>query len=112
MPVLKNDQARVQHVKDGVERKLMHLNDLMMTVIDFNNGPWDEPEPMHRHVHEQITYVAEGVIIFFCEGEQEQWLKAGDMFSVPSNRNHTIQLLSDRARLIDGFNPLRQEFLD
>ena len=93
MPVLKVKDARMTTVKEGVERRLIHLDDLMMAVIDFDNGPWKEPDPQHSHVHEQTTYVVEGEIIFFCEGEPEQHLKPGDMFSVPSGKEHTIQLL-------------------
>lgn len=111
MPVLKQDSATTTRVKEGVERRLVHAKNLMMVVIDFKNGPWSEPEPPHHHVHEQTTYVAEGEIIFFCEGEPEQQLKAGDMFWVPSDKKHTIQLLSERAKLIDSFNPIREEFL-
>jgi quercetin dioxygenase-like cupin family protein len=55
--------------------------------------------------------VAEGEIIFFCEDEEEKHLVAGDMFCVPSGKQHTIQLLSASAKLIDSFTPIRQEFL-
>ena len=112
MPVLKYKESLAKYVKEGGERRLIHANDLMMVVIDFNNGPWSGPEPAHHHVHEQTTYVAEGEIIFFCEGEPDQKLSIGDMFCVPSNKKHTIQLLSKKARLIDSFNPLRKEFLE
>ncbi len=111
MPVLKADEAVVTTVKAGVQRRLIHTNELMMVVIDFNNGPWKDPDPSHNHVHEQTTYVVEGEIIFFCEGEPEQRLKPGDMFSVPSGKEHTIQLLTKTAKLIDSFTPLRKEFL-
>jgi quercetin dioxygenase-like cupin family protein len=83
----------------------------MLVVIDFNNGPWTAPEPFHSHIHEQASYVAEGELIFSCEGEPDKRLSSGDMFWVPSNKNHTIQLLSATARLIDSFNPLREDFL-
>jgi quercetin dioxygenase-like cupin family protein len=111
MPVLKFKESKGSIVKPGVDRRLIHGHDLMMVVIDFDNGPWTEPEPPHNHVHEQTTYVAEGELIFFCEGEPDQKLTAGDMFCVPSNKKHTIQLLSEKARLIDSFNPIRTEFL-
>jgi len=90
---------------------LVYTPDLMMVVIDFSDGPWPEPEPLQHHVHEQITYVAEGEIMFFCEGENEEKLKAGDMFWVPSDKKHGIQLLTTHARLIDTFHPVREEFL-
>jgi quercetin dioxygenase-like cupin family protein len=111
MPVLKSKGAKITIIKEGVIRRLVHANDLMMVVIDFNNGPWSAPDPPHAHVHEQTTYVAEGEIIFFCEGEPDQRLSAGDMFWVASNKSHTIQLLSNSAKLIDSFNPIREEFL-
>jgi quercetin dioxygenase-like cupin family protein len=111
MPVLKAKDATITTVKEGVERRLIHTPGLMMTVIDFLNGPWEQPDRPHSHVHEQTTYVAEGEIIFFCEDEKEQRLKAGDMFSVPSGKEHTIQLLTKTAKLIDSFAPIRAEFL-
>ena len=98
-------------VRDGLARRFAYTTNLMVVVIDFSNGPWDEPEPLQNHVHEQVTYVAEGEILFFCEGEKEEFLQAGDMFCVPSNLKHGIQLLSATAKLIDTFNPVREDFL-
>jgi len=111
MPVLKEDQATITTVREGVQRRLLHTENLMMAVIDFANGPWDEHDPLHDHVHEQTTYVAEGEIIFICEGEPAQHLKKGDMFCVPSGKPHTIRLLSKTAKLVDCFSPLRSDFL-
>jgi mannose-6-phosphate isomerase-like protein (cupin superfamily) len=111
MPVLKYNETKAFEVREGVNRKLIHLNHLMTVVIDFTNGPWPEPDPPHSHPHEQTTYIADGDILFICEGEADQKLKAGDMFSVPSNKAHTIQLLSEKARLVDSFYPIREEFL-
>ena len=111
MPVLRANNAVMTTVKEGVQRRLIHTDKLMMVVIDFDNGPWKQPDPPHSHVHEQTTYVVEGEIIFFCEGEPEQRLRSGDMFSVPSGKEHTIQLLTSTAKLVDSFSPLRDEFL-
>lgn len=111
MAVLRENDSSPIMVKSGIHRRLLHTDSLMMVVIDFDNGPWAVPDPMHHHVHEQTTYVAEGEIIFLCEGEPNVILKTGDMFSVPPNVPHSIQLLSTRARLIDSFNPIRADFL-
>ncbi len=110
MAVLR-DNTETREIRPGVERKLIHGSDLMMVVIDFTNGPWAEPEPPHNHVHEQTTYIAHGEIRFISEGESDEILSDGDMFFVPSGKMHTIQLLSESARLVDSFNPIRQEFL-
>jgi quercetin dioxygenase-like cupin family protein len=111
MPVLKAESTPMHHVREGLTRRLAYTPNLMMVVIDFSGGPWKEPEPLQNHVHEQVTYVAEGEIIFFCEGEEAQRLKKGDIFSVPSNKKHGIQLLTKTAKLIDTFNPIREDFL-
>lgn len=111
MPVHKAASAPTTQVRPGLSRRLAHTDHLMLVVIDFTDGPWPEPEPLQNHIHEQVTYVADGEIIFFCEGEAEQRLKAGDIFSVPSNKKHGIQLLTRTARLIDTFNPIREDFL-
>lgn len=111
MTVLIADNAKMVEVRKGLSRRLLHTENLMMVIIDFSDGPWSEPEALQAHVHEQLTYVAEGDILFFCEGETEQRLRAGDMFAVPSNKKHGIQLLSATAKLIDTFNPVRKEFL-
>jgi quercetin dioxygenase-like cupin family protein len=111
MPTLKQASATMTDVRPGVKRRMIFAERIHMVVIDFSNGPWSGPDPFHNHVHEQITYVEHGVIDFFCEGEETQRLTAGDMFSVPSGKQHTIQLLSKTARLVDSFTPLREDFL-
>jgi quercetin dioxygenase-like cupin family protein len=111
MPVSKADQSPFQKIKDGISRRHAHTEHLMMAVIDFTDGPWPDAEPLQSHVHEQVTFVSAGEIIFFCEGEAPQHLKEGDIFLVPSNRKHGIQLMTATARLIDTFTPVREDFL-
>lgn len=111
MTVLKFDKVPYQKVREGLERKIIHTKNLMTVLIDFSDGPWDDPEPPHSHPHEQTSYVADGEIVFYCEDEPEQVLEAGDMFSVASGKKHTIKLLSKTARLIDSFNPIREDFI-
>ena len=111
MAVLKFDEVPYEKVREGLERKIIHTNNLMTVLIDFTDGPWDKPEPPHSHPHEQTSYVAEGEIIFYCEDEPDQHLKAGDMFAVPSGKKHTVKLLTPKVRLVDSFNPIREDFL-
>jgi len=111
MPVLKFNEVPYEVVRKGLQRKLIHTPNLMSVLIDFTDGPWDHPEPPHSHPHEQTSCVAEGEIMFFCEGEQDQHLQAGDMFAVPSGKKHTIRLLTEKARLVDSFHPVREDFL-
>lgn len=111
MAVLKFDEVPYEQVREGLQRKIIHLDQIMTVLLDFSDGPWEEPEPPHSHPHEQTCYLAAGEVIFYCEGEPEQHLKAGDMFYVPSGKKHTIKLLTPTARLVDSFTPLREDFL-
>lgn len=111
MATVKYDKELLQAVKKGVSRSIIRTDSLMTVLIDFDHGPWESPEPPHSHPHEQTAYVAEGEIVFYCEGEEETHLKAGDMYAVPSGKQHTIKLLSKTARLVDSFTPIRQDFL-
>lgn len=111
MPVLHYSTAEVQRPIEGLERRLVSLEKLMTAVLDFSNGPQSEPDPMHSHPHEQTCYIAEGEVLFFIEDEAPVHLKAGDMFYVPSGKQHAIQLLTQTARLVDSFSPVREDFL-
>jgi quercetin dioxygenase-like cupin family protein len=111
MAVVKFSESVAQYVHPGLERRIIYAPHLMTVIVDFSDGPWPEAEPFHSHAHEQTCYVAEGEIIFYCEGEPEQHLSAGDLFAVSSGLKHTIRLLSAKARLIDSFNPIREEFI-
>ena len=110
-----SSEYRVQpsdKVKEGLNRSLVYTGNLMMAILDFTCGPWDEPEPFHSHPHEQIAYVAEGEIIFYCQGRDDVHLKAGDTYAVPSSLKHTIKLLTAKVRIIDTFTPVREDFLN
>lgn len=111
MAVLKFDEVPFSQVKEGIQRKIIMTDDLMTVLIDFTNGPWEQSDPPHSHPHQQTSYVAEGEIIFYCEDEPEQHLKAGDMYAVPSGKKHTIKLLTQKVRLIDSFYPVREDFI-
>jgi quercetin dioxygenase-like cupin family protein len=110
MAVQKYAEMKVDQIQEGRERRLGYSENLMMVIIDFRDGPQTKPDPPHAHPHEQISYVAEGEILFFLEEVCER-LGSGDIFLVPPNRPHSIQLLTNFARLVDCFYPIRQDFL-
>tara|TARA_R110002049_G_scaffold90686_2_gene227139 strand:- start:63666 stop:64001 length:336 start_codon:yes stop_codon:yes gene_type:complete len=107
--IIKHDVG-FEKLSDSLNRKVVYLKDLMVTIIEFYNGPMAEPDPMHKHPHEQITYVAKGSLKLFIEG-REYILNEGDVFKVASNLNHCIQTLTENVKLVDGFSPIRKDFL-
>ncbi len=105
------DEAPVTHLSSDIERRIIHTNNLMLVVVDFYDGPTEAPDPFHHHVHEQVSFIAEGEILLF-EGDKEPVpLKKGDMFAMPSDVPHTIQRLTKHVRIVDSFTPIRAEFL-
>ncbi len=97
-------------IAPGRTRYLTQTDSMMMVVIDFDDGPAAQPDPPHSHPHEQVTYVAEGEVMFFMDGEPTH-LHAGDLVSIPGGVPHCIQVLTPHARLVDVFHPIREDFL-
>ena len=104
------DQIIHQKLSAGTERKIAHLENLMVVVYDFTDGPMKAPEPPHSHPHEQITYVAAGKLKFF-KNDEEYNLNEGDIITIQPNVSHCIQTLSKRVKLVDSFHPNRKDFL-
>jgi len=110
MGILKSSEVGLTHIAEGRSRYLAHLSNLMVVVIDFNDGPMSQPDPPHSHPHEQISYVVSGEVNVVLGNEMTR-LGPGDIFTVPPNLPHCIQLLSKSARLVDTFSPIREDFL-
>ena len=103
--------SKGERFREGFERRIVHGRQLMTVLLDVEGGPWPEPDPYHSHPHEQTTFVAEGEVLFLVEGDAPRHLRGGDLVAVPSGRPHAMQLLSPRARLVDSFHPVREDFL-
>lgn len=99
-----------EQISEGRKRTTAHLDNLMVVIFDFTDGPMENPEPAHHHPHEQITYVAEGELLFF-RGSDEYRLTKGDLMIIPPGVPHSIRTLSENVRLVDSFCPLRRDFL-
>jgi quercetin dioxygenase-like cupin family protein len=110
MAVILKKETQIEEIVKGRKRYLAHTDNLMIAVIDFHDGPSAEPDPLHSHPHEQVSFVAVGKIIFFLEGKGTE-LEEGDMYTVPPNVPHTVQLLTEHVRIIDSFTPVREDFL-
>jgi quercetin dioxygenase-like cupin family protein len=111
MGTFKFSDLPVTAIRPGVERRIAYTDHLMLVIFDFSDGPQTQPDPPHKHPHEQVSYVARGVILFFLGSEAPVHLKPGDGYTVPADVPHCIQLLTPRARLVDAFTPLREDFL-
>ena len=64
MGATREQEVTKESIGEKKTRYLTHTENLMMVVIDFDDGPTREPDPPHSHPHEQVTYVADGELIF------------------------------------------------
>ena len=110
MTTLKYGEIPAEKIREGAERRLGYTDNLMIVVVDFNDGPKERPDPPHSHPHEQVSYVVEGEVLVIIDGQQTR-LGSGDLFLVPSGRPHSIQQLTQHVRVVDCFTPIREDFL-
>jgi len=107
----KYNELPVYDVTEGIQRRIIKTDNLMMVNVEFTDGPTNEPDPFHSHPHEQVSYIIEGEIYLFVGDEEKVHLNPGDHFAIPSDIPHTIQRLTSVVKLIDCFTPLREDFL-
>lgn len=110
MGTIKEKEVTKAPIAEGRKRYLGYTDQLMMAIIDFDDGPTDKPDPPHSHPHEQVSYVVAGELVVHI-GNEATRLGPGDIYTVPPDVPHTIQLLSKHVRLVDTFTPLREDFL-
>jgi quercetin dioxygenase-like cupin family protein len=111
MSVINGSHSPRHTIAPGRERYHASGAQLMVVVLDFNDGPSEQPDTPHSHPHEQITYVESGRVLFFL-GDAVHELMPGDLITIPPNVPHAIQLLTPSARLIDTFTPVREDILN
>lgn len=104
------DSLEITQVNSNVTRKIAYLDDLLIAIVEFQNGPMSAPDPFHSHPHEQISYIAEGECLVLI-GDRKMKLSKGDIFAVPSDVPHSVQSLSPYLKLIDSFSPIRKDFI-
>jgi quercetin dioxygenase-like cupin family protein len=63
----------------------------------------------HSHPHEQVGMILEGRVIFHI-GNEEKTLGPGDLFRIPGNVKHRVVALEARAKALDIFFPIREDY--
>jgi quercetin dioxygenase-like cupin family protein len=66
--------------------------------------------PLHSHANEQLTYIVEGALKFYIDG-QEIVVHAGEVLCIPSNMPHKAEALEDTVDL-DVFTPPRSDWIN
>jgi quercetin dioxygenase-like cupin family protein len=66
--------------------------------------------PEHSHHNEQVTYILEGALKFWIDG-QEIVVNAGEVLTIPPHMPHKAEALADTVDL-DVFNPPREDWIN
>ncbi len=105
---VKNIDTISQPCGDGVTRKILaHDGGLMMVEVSFNKGAVGE---VHKHPHEQISYIASGSFEFDIAGNKKI-VEKGDSIYIPKDAAHGVLALEDSV-IVDVFTPQREDFLN
>ena len=98
-----------ERVTDVIHRRLVTGERMMMAQVLLDEGA---VVPTHSHMHEQISYVAEGSLRFWIGADEEELVViAGEVLHIPSNVPHKAEALQDMVG-IDVFSPPREDWLD
>ena len=105
--IVKNSSIKKEDLGGGISRKILARGgDLMMVEVYFEKGGIGA---LHKHPHEQISYVNKGSFEFELDGIKEI-VRAGDTIYIPSNTLHGVVAL-EKSVIIDVFSPQREDFL-
>jgi unsaturated pyranuronate lyase len=95
----------VKQLFPGFFGKMVHGASSSLVFWDIKKG---SALPEHTHVHEQITYIAEGEMEMMIGGKKYQ-LTAGCVHVIPSLVPHSGVAITD-CRVIDSFAPARDDY--
>ena len=94
-----------REIVPGFTGKYLHADSLSIGWLDAKAG---YAVPLHSHIHEQVSFVQEGKMLFIIEDE-EFILEAGMAITVAPNLKHRASAITD-CKLIDVFNPVREDY--
>lgn len=101
------DENTIDDLGGGLTRKIAAYNDNLMCVeVHFETGTVAD---LHRHPHEQITYVISGRFEFTV-GDKTYTVGAGDSLYKQPNILHGAKCI-EAGTLLDLFTPHREDFL-
>src|ERR1700735_2053862 len=89
----------------GYSGRFIHPAGMTLAYFEIKAG---SVSPEHAHVHEQVSQVLEGEFQLTVAGEPVI-LRRGAILVIPSNVRHSGLAITD-CRLLDIFNPVREDF--
>jgi quercetin dioxygenase-like cupin family protein len=101
------DEIALERVTELISRKVVAGAREMLAQIYLKRGA---VVPMHSHDSEQMTYVLQGALKFYIDGE-ETIVREGEVLHILAGVPHQSEALEDTFEL-DVFSPIRAEWVD
>ncbi|HEY7288314.1 MAG TPA: cupin domain-containing protein [Vicinamibacterales bacterium] len=101
------DDIRGQEVAPGIDRRFLTANRMTIARFQIARGA---TVPIHKHDHEQVSYVVSGALRFTVDG-RETLVRGGEALQIPSWAEHGVVAIED-TEVIDTFSPVRQDWID
>ena len=96
----------LQRIWDGVHGRVVHGDRITLGVLELDAN---SVVPEHSHEHEQLGICLSGSLRFRV-GDETRELGPGELWTIPSNVPHEVQVGSDGAVVIDVFAPTRDDW--
>ncbi len=104
---LRWDEVELETLNPLLQRQLVVGHNVMLTRVLLKKGCII---PEHSHVNEQLSYILEGALKFWIDG-QEIVVHAGEVLTIPPNMPHKAEAMEDTVDL-DIFNPPREDWIN
>lgn len=104
--IYRNEDAMPVNMMPGLLRRTLAVGESMMICqFDLDLGV---VIPVHSHPHEQVGYVARGLVRLTVDGQSFD-LGPGDCYSAPSWTEHGALALQPSV-VVDTFHPPREDY--
>ena len=99
------DGVPVKEIAPGFHCKLIHTENNTINFLEVKAG---SNLPLHKHPHEQSSFVLAGQFEMTVNGETKV-LTANDYVVIPGGIEHGGRAITD-CKLIDVFSPVREDY--
>lgn len=107
MPFFDQGEQPTKTIFPGVTITTAWGDEMMLSFVHFEYAGAEVPT--HTHPHEQMGVGLEGEFELVIDGDARV-VRKGDSYWMPSNVPHSARSLSDSARALDVFHPIREEY--
>ncbi len=104
---LKWKEVEQEQLNPLIDRQMVTGDNLMLARVLLKKGAI---VPEHSHENEQVTYILEGALKFWIDG-QEIVVHGGEVLCIPAHMPHKAEAVEDTVDL-DVFYPPRQDWIN